>query len=206
MIAIIDYNSGNLFNVSKAFKSFGVDTVITKDEKDIRNASGIILPGVGAFGDAMQNLKMNGLDEIIKSEAKSGKNLLGICLGMQLLFDSGSEGGNTEGLSLIGGSVDKIETTLKIPHMGWNKLKFHTESPLFDGVCEGSYVYFVHSYHAKLKDKSNLIAYCDYGVGVTGAVQKDNVFGMQYHPEKSSDVGIKMLENFAKICKTGRIL
>jgi glutamine amidotransferase len=196
MIAIVDYNVGNLLSAQKAFDYLGQDTVVTADEKTLRGASAIVLPGVGAFPDAMDNLRSRGLDGIIKDEVRRGKPLLGICLGMQLLFDEGEEIRKTRGLGLVPGRVRLMKTPYKIPHMGWNALSFHTPNVLFDGVAEGSYVYFVHSFCADAGLEKDLTASCEYGERLTAAVCHENVLGTQFHPEKSSRAGLKMLENF----------
>ncbi len=204
MLAIIDYNAGNLFNVKKAFAHLGYDAEITSDPAVIHRAKGLILPGVGAFAAAYESLTSCGLDAVVKEEVAGGKPMLGICLGMQLFFDVGYEVEECPGLGLIGGAVKLLETKEKIPHMGWNSLVFERESPLFEGVAEGSYVYFVHSFAPVVKDKADLVAWCDYGMQVTAAVSHDNIYGVQFHPEKSSAVGMQILTNFAKIAKEGK--
>ena len=198
MIAIIDYGMGNLHSVSKAVERLGYKAVVTADAKEIMEADGAILPGVGAFGDAMQNLQNTGLDEVPKFYASSGKPLLGICLGMQLLFDESEEHGRHAGLGLLPGTVVRFRGDYKVPHMGWNKLDFRQTSPLFEGLAEG-HVYFVHSFHAKPQRESDLLATTDYHQNVTAIVGKDNVYGMQFHPEKSSDLGMKLLGNFLNL-------
>ncbi|WP_336790961.1 imidazole glycerol phosphate synthase subunit HisH [Paenibacillus sp. MMO-177] len=196
MIAIIDYGMGNLHSVSKAVERLGYEAVVTADPAVIAAADGAILPGVGAFGDAMENLRETKLDEVTKAYAASGKPLLGICLGMQLLFSQSEEHGVNEGLNLLPGKVIRFRGDYKVPHMGWNKLSFlQSESPLFKGLEEG-HVYFVHSFHAKPEVASDLLATTDYYQQVTAIVGRDNVYGMQFHPEKSSDLGIKLLGNF----------
>lgn len=201
MIAIVDYGVGNLFSLKSSFSAIGVDTIVTGDEKEIRNASKIILPGVGAFCDAAKKLNDTGLSDVIKDEAKSGKDIMGICLGMQLLLDRSFEFGCYEGLSLIPGDIcpisDFIPKDLKIPHIGWNALKFEGEkSEIFKYINEGDFVYFVHSYHANNCD--NIIATSDYGYPICAAVAKDNVFGCQFHPEKSGKVGLNILRAFCE--------
>ncbi|MBJ6360794.1 imidazole glycerol phosphate synthase subunit HisH [Paenibacillus sp. GCM10012307] len=195
MIAIIDYGMGNLYSVSKAVERLGYEAVVTADPQIILDADGAILPGVGAFGDAMQNLRNTGLDEVTRFYAESGKPLLGICLGMQLLFAHGEEYGDNEGLGLMAGRVVRFQGDYKVPHMGWNKLEFRQSSPLFNGLEEG-YVYFVHSYHVKPEHEDNLLATTDYYQDVTAIVGKGNVLGMQFHPEKSGDLGMQLLGNF----------
>lgn len=195
MIAIIDYGMGNLHSVSKAVERLGYEAFVTADAKEIMEADGAILPGVGAFGDAMQNLRNTGLDEVTRYYAASGKPLLGICLGMQLLFTQSEEYGVHQGLGLLPGTVIRFQGDFKIPHMGWNKLSFHQPSPLFAGLEEG-HVYFVHSFHAKPERESDLLATTDYNGQVTAIVGNGNVYGMQFHPEKSSDLGMSLLRNF----------
>lgn len=198
MISIIDYGMGNLRSVEKALQSLGFETIITSSEKEIKNSKGIILPGVGAFPKAMENLKKNNLDEILKEEVKSGKPLIGICLGMQLLFDSSDEVTFTKGLGFIEGHVKKFEISEKIPHMGWNDLKFNIPTPMLKDIKEGEFVYFVHSFYADMKDK-NLNAYTEYEIKVPAVVSNENVIGFQFHPEKSGNVGLRMLSNFKEL-------
>lgn len=198
MIAIIDYGMGNLHSVSKAVERLGYEAVLASDAQTILDADGAILPGVGAFGDAMQNLRNTGLDEVTKYYAGSGKPLLGICLGMQLLFTEGEEHGRNRGLDLLPGSIVRFQGDFKIPHMGWNRLEFRQASPLFEGLEEG-HVYFVHSFHAKPERESDLLATTDYHGPVTAIVGRDNVFGMQFHPEKSGELGVKLLGNFLRM-------
>ncbi|MCM3631404.1 imidazole glycerol phosphate synthase subunit HisH [Paenibacillus glycanilyticus] len=196
MIAIIDYGMGNLHSVSKAVERLGYEAAVTADPAVIAAADGAILPGVGAFGDAMENLRETKLDEATKAYAASGKPLMGICLGMQLLFSQSEEHGINEGLNLLPGKVIRFQGDYKVPHMGWNKLNFlKSDSPLFKGLEEG-HVYFVHSYHAKPEVASDLLATTDYHQQVTAIVGRDNVYGMQFHPEKSSELGMKLLGNF----------
>lgn len=195
MIGIIDYGAGNLFSVKNALDYLGLANCITDDPKELQKADGLILPGVGAFADAMGMLEKSGLIPTIKQEAER-KPLLGICLGMQLLFDKGLEFGVNEGIGLIDGTVEPIAAPgLKIPHMGWNSLRFHGECPLLKGVPEGAYVYFVHSFAAVTRE-INIAASCDYGGDVTALVQRGSVFGAQFHPEKSGEAGLTMLKNF----------
>lgn len=194
-IAIIDYGMGNLRSVQKAFESFGATCSITSDSKEILSSSGVILPGVGAFPDAMESIKKLGFDVAIKKAVDKKTPILGICLGMQLLFDSSSEIRDTKGLGLIKGNIEKFEVDLKIPHMGWNNLNIIKENALLEGVKNNSYVYFVHSYYAKLNEQ-NLNADTVYGIKVPAVVSSGNVFGTQFHPEKSGEPGIQMLKNF----------
>lgn len=204
MIAIIDYGVGNLFSLSSSLKSIGADAVITSDKDVITSSDKIILPGVGAFSDAAFKLRENGLDKIVVNEALSGKPLLGICLGMQMLFEKSFEYGEFDGLGLIKGNIvpmkGKIEPSLKVPHIGWNALKFSSEvSDLFKYINNGDCVYFVHSYYATDCDE-NVIATCEYLTQLTAAVQNKNIYGCQFHPEKSGKVGLNILKAF---CETG---
>ncbi len=195
MIAVIDYDAGNLFSVKNALDYLELPSVLTSDPAEIERADAVILPGVGAFGDAMDKLNRRGLTRLLREQAGK-KPLLGICLGMQVLFEKGFEFGEHEGLGLLPGSVERMAPDgLKIPHMGWNSLRFHNPSPLLAGVPEGSYVYFVHSFAART-DAENLCAVADYGMEVPALVAKGLVFGAQFHPEKSADVGLAILRNF----------
>ncbi len=198
MIAIIDYDMGNLHSVSKAVERLGFSAVITSDEQEIMAAEGAILPGVGAFGDAMDRLNESGLKDTVIQFAASGKPLLGICLGMQLLFTRSEEYGNHEGLGLLPGEVVRFQGDFKIPHMGWNQLSFKQASPLLEDLAEG-FVYFVHSFHVKPEQSSDLLAATDYYGPVTAIVGRDQVYGMQFHPEKSGQVGMQLLNNFLKL-------
>ncbi|MED0738756.1 imidazole glycerol phosphate synthase subunit HisH [Aneurinibacillus thermoaerophilus] len=206
MIAIIDYGMGNLHSVSKAVERLGYRYEFVSDVEALSHAEGAILPGVGAFGDAMKNLRERGLVEPIRDLAANGKPLLGICLGMQLLFDMSTEHGEHEGLGILPGRVERFQGDYKIPHMGWNRLTFLQANPIFAGVPEG-YVYFVHSYFLQptKENRSVLLATADYYQEVPAVVGKGNVYGMQFHPEKSGAVGMKLLENFTKMCKTARV-
>jgi len=202
MIAIIDYGAGNLKSVSKALEKLGSDAVITDDPEVISGCSAIILPGVGAFGAAMENIRKRDLDTCIKKNVAEGKLFLGICLGMQLMFDRSYEDGVWEGLGLFKGEIVKFDDpALKIPHMGWNRLKYGRMDRISDGVEEGEFVYFVHSYYAVPEDWNDVILYAEYGVRVPGVVRKGNVIGMQFHPEKSSHTGLKLLQNFLNEAK-----
>ena len=202
MIAIVDYGVGNLFSLRCSLQSLGLDTVVTSDPKVIRNAERVILPGVGAFGDAVDKLRATGLDHTVLEEAARGKPLLGICLGMQLLFEKGYEFGEHDGLGLLHGSVVPMQGTippeLKIPQMGWNALIRKRNHPLLREVKEGDCVYFVHSYYAADCDDS-LVAATEYGKELTALVAKDNVMGCQFHPEKSGNVGLKILRAFSSV-------
>ena len=202
MIAIVDYGVGNLFSLESSFAAIGKDVTVTGDPAVLREAERIVLPGVGAFGDAAEKLRQTGLDAAVKAEAAAGKPLLGICLGMQLLFDKSCEYGEHAGLGLIPGAVkpiaDVIPAHYKIPHIGWNALLFRNPSPLFRFIREGDCVYFVHSFAAFDCDES-VIAAAEYGAELTAAVQRANVFGCQFHPEKSGRVGLNMLKAFCEV-------
>lgn len=194
-IVIIDYGMGNLHSVSKAVEAVGAVPIVTADKKIIAAAEKIILPGVGAFGDCMKNLQATGLVPELIKHIKSGKGFLGICLGMQLLFESSEESSGVAGLGVFKGAVKRLTTEYKVPHMGWNRLKLKAASPL-TAAADGSYVYFVHSFHAVPKDSNIITAVCDYGTEITAAVGRDNIQALQFHPEKSGEVGLKMLQAF----------
>ncbi|CAM3769792.1 imidazole glycerol phosphate synthase subunit HisH [Cohnella lubricantis] len=198
MIAIIDYGMGNLHSVGKALERLGCEAAVTSKPEEILAADGAILPGVGAFGDAMSNLRDTGLDAVVKQYAASGKPLLGICLGMQLLFDESEEHGKHEGLGLLPGRVVRFQGSFKVPHMGWNELSFTQPSPLFEGL-EPGHVYFVHSYHALPERREDLLATTDYHRPVTAIVGRGSVYGMQFHPEKSGELGMALLGRFAAL-------
>ncbi len=201
MIAIVDYGVGNLFSLKSSFAAVGVEAVVTADEAVLRAADKIVLPGVGAFGDAAAKLRATGLDRLLVELANNGKPLLGICLGMQLLFDVSYEYGEHRGLGLIHGAIrpiaDVIPATYKIPHIGWNGLNFKCEHPLFRYLKEGDFVYFVHSYYATDCDDV-VLATAEYGAPLTAAVAKGNVYGCQFHPEKSGTVGLNILRAFCE--------
>lgn len=196
-IAIVDYGMGNLHSVNKAVERLGYEPLVTGEREEILAADGIILPGVGAFGDAMEQLRETSLDSVMKDAAESGKPLLGICLGMQLLFSRSEEHGKFEGLDILPGSVVRFTGgDYKVPHMGWNSLQFEKrEHPLFAGLEEG-HVYFVHSYHVLPEVQADLLAVTDYGQPVTAIVGRGSVYGMQFHPEKSGELGMSLLRNF----------
>lgn len=209
MIAVIDYGVGNLFSLLSSLNYVGLDTKLTNDIEEIKNAKGIILPGVGAFRDAIGNLEKYGLKETLISEAKKGKPFLGICLGMQMLFEKSYEYGEYEGLGLINGTVEEIKkyisknSDLKIPHMGWNSLAINDgfkDDKILKDVDNNEYVYYVHSYFAKT-DIKNIVAYSEYGTKIPGIVKNENVYGMQFHPEKSGDTGLKLLKNWGELIK-----
>ncbi|MBQ9762111.1 MAG: imidazole glycerol phosphate synthase subunit HisH [Oscillospiraceae bacterium] len=202
MVAIVDYGVGNLFSLECSLNAIGAQVTITADPEILKNADQIILPGVGAFEDAAKKLRSTGLDEVLKALAASGKPLLGICLGMQMLFEKSYEYGEHEGLGLIPGQVvpmaGVIPADYKIPHIGWNGLRFKKSSPLFANIADGDCVYFVHSYYATNCDE-NVIATAEYGPELTAAVAKNNVFGCQFHPEKSGKVGLAILKAFTEL-------
>ena len=201
MIAIVDYGIGNLRSVQKALEYLGLKGVITSEKETILNSQGIILPGVGAFPDAMDNLKTQGLDTVLRSAKELNKPILGICLGMQLLFDVSYEIRTCEGLGFIPGKIKKLYGGVKIPHMGWNSLNLVQDNPLIKGIKEGDYMYFVHSFYAEMGFKEDLIADCSYGIQVPAVVARGNVFGTQFHPEKSGNIGIQILKNFGELIK-----
>ncbi len=203
MIAIIDYDAGNIKSVEKALLSLGEDVVITRDADIILNADGVILPGVGAFGDAMSKLHAYGLVDVIKKCVKKEVPFLGICLGLQLLFESSEESPGVEGLHILDGKIVKIpaENGLKVPHIGWNDMSFPNKGRLFEGISEGAYVYFVHSFYLQAEDEGIVTAATKYGAHIHASVEKGQVFACQFHPEKSSDVGMKILQNFVKVTK-----
>ena len=205
MIALIDYDAGNMKSVEKALQLLGQETVVTRDPDEIYRADGVILPGVGSFGDAMENLRRFGLVEVIRRVTEQGTPFLGICLGLQLLFESSEESPGVEGLGLLPGKILRIPAGegRKIPHMGWNDITFPHPGRLFAGVAEHSYVYFVHSYYLKAEDPSIVTAVTRYGTGIHASVEKGNLFACQFHPEKSSDVGLQILKNFAAVCAEG---
>ena len=202
MIAVVDYGVGNLKNVYTALKKLDLDVIITSDLYKIDDADAIVLPGVGAFKDAMDNLVKYDLISSLEKTVKKGKPLLGICLGMQLLFEKSYEDGSWDGLGFLQGEVVRFSNDVKVPHMGWNSLCKNKDHKLISNIEEGEYVYFVHSYYAQTERfEEDVILYSDYGVKVPAVVAKDNVYGMQFHPEKSSTTGIKLLENFKELIK-----
>lgn len=200
MIAIIDYDAGNLKSVKKALQYLGEEAVITRDRQELHKADKVILPGVGAFGDAMEKLHRYELVDTIHEIVAKKTPFLGICLGLQLLFEGSDEGMGVEGLGILRGEILRIpDTGLKIPHIGWNSLKIKDNATLFKGIADNSYVYFVHSYYLKAKDESVVKATTEYSTCIHASVEKENVFGCQFHPEKSGDVGLKILKNFAAL-------
>ena len=201
MIAIIDYDAGNLKSVEKALVSLGEETIITRNFSEILGADKVILPGVGAFGDAMAQLKKYELDKVIHEVVQKETPLLGICLGLQLMFESSEETPGVAGLHILDGQIRRIPDAegIKIPHIGWNSLDFPKEGRLFKGIANQAYVYFVHSYYLKAKEESIVKASTEYGCHIHASVEKDNIFACQFHPEKSGDVGLKILSNFAAL-------
>ena len=205
MIAIIDYDAGNIRSVEKAFVSLGEDVTVTRDADVLRNADKVVLPGVGNFGDCMQNLERFGLVPVIREITSGGKPFLGICVGLQLLFEESEESPGVKGLGILKGRILRIpdRDNLKIPHMGWNSIHLIRQNGsgrLFRGIPEQSYVYFVHSYYLKAADEGIVTATTEYGVTIHASVEKGNVFATQFHPEKSSDTGLAILKNFAELC------
>jgi glutamine amidotransferase len=203
MIALVDYGMGNLRSVEKALTRVGGDVRIVSTPGEVAGAEALVLPGVGAFGDCMRNLEADGLDGAVREFVASGRPFLGICLGLQMLFESGEESPGVAGLGLLPGSVPRFEVTgLKVPHMGWNRIRTRRPGcPLLDGVADGSYVYFVHSYYCRPSDKSVVCGTTDYGLEFCSMVWRGNVYATQFHPEKSQGVGLRMLENFVKLAK-----
>lgn len=202
MIAVVDYGVGNLFSLTCSLSAVGAEAVVTSDAGEIARADGVILPGVGAFGDACGKLRSSGLESVVKDVAASGRPLLGICLGMQMLFERSLEYGVHDGLGLLRGEVVpfRLPSEYKIPHMGWNSLRFVKDSPLLRYVREGEYVYYVHSYYAS-ECEDSIAAASEYGgITVPGLVGRDNVFGTQFHPEKSGAVGLNILRAFNELC------
>ena len=201
MIAIIDYNAGNLKSVEKALHFLGQECVVTRDFHEIEQADKVILPGVGAFGDAMGQLKKYELDKVIREVTQKGTPFLGICLGLQLLFEGSDESQGVEGLDILDGAIKRIpdQPGLKIPHIGWNSLNLQNNGRLFAGLEEHPYVYFVHSYYLQAEDEQIVKATTEYSTTIHASVEKDNIFACQFHPEKSGDVGLAILKNFAQL-------
>jgi glutamine amidotransferase len=201
MIAIIDYDAGNIKSVEKALQTIGETAVLTRNSEVLKSADHVILPGVGSFGDAMDKIRAYHLEEVICEIAKSGIPFLGICLGMQVMFESSEESPGVAGLGLLKGKILRFpgRNDLKIPHMGWNSLRLSGDGKLFENLSDNSYAYFVHSYYLKAEEKEIVKATAEYGIPFDASVQKGNLFGCQFHPEKSSDIGLAILKNFTKI-------
>lgn len=201
MVAVIDYDAGNIKSVEKAVSALGEEAVVTRNGEIILGADHVILPGVGSFGDAMEKIHSYHLAEVIKKVAAKGTPFLGICLGLQLLFESSEESEGIDGLGVLPGRIVRLpdDCGLKIPHIGWNSLTYPNAGRLFQGILENAYVYFVHSYYLQAKDPEIVTAVTEYGTNIHASVEKDNVFACQFHPEKSSDVGMRILHNFLRI-------
>ena len=206
MVAIIDYDAGNIRSVEKAVSLLGEDVKVTRERGEILSADHIILPGVGAFGDAMEKLRSYGLTEVIEEAVGEGIPFLGICLGLQLLFESSEESEGVKGLGILPGRIVRLPEApgLKIPHIGWNSLRYPNRGRLFAGIPEESYVYFVHSYYLQAREEEIVTATTEYGACIHASVEKDNIFACQFHPEKSSEVGLHILRNFLEIRSVGR--
>lgn len=199
MIAIIDYGAGNIKSLQSALTKVNMASCLTSDRQMITDSQAIILPGVGAFKDAIAALNELGLAEILRKEAAASKPILGICLGMQLFYEKSYEAGVWDGLALLDGAVKRIEGSVKVPHMGWNTLSHHLQHPLLTGIGESAYVYFVHSYYVAGGRDDALISSCEYGMQIPAIVQQDNIIGMQFHPEKSGTIGLQLLKNFGEL-------
>ncbi|HAQ52783.1 MAG TPA: imidazole glycerol phosphate synthase subunit HisH [Lachnospiraceae bacterium] len=201
MVAIIDYNAGNLKSVQKAFDYIGKKAICTRDYHDILNADRVVLPGVGSFEYAINELRKYELDKAIYEVCEKNIPFLGVCLGLQLLFERSMESPDVKGLSLLEGEIVRFpdDNNLKVPHIGWNSLELHNDGRLFRGIDDGAFVYFVHSYYLRARNEEIVTASCDYGVNVHASIEKDNIFACQFHPEKSSTIGLKILENFTEI-------
>lgn len=197
-IAIVDYGVGNLYSISNALQYLGLKAQVTGDAAELERSDSIILPGVGAFPDAAEKLSATGLDRVLRAQSAK-KPILGICLGMQLLFHGSDEVRPSKGLGLISGWVDRIQTDRKLPHIGWNSLTFENNSPIFKGLSDGVYVYFVHSFCGLVQHQEHVTARTDYGTSIVAAVGRENVFGCQFHPEKSGEVGLQILRNFGDL-------
>jgi glutamine amidotransferase len=198
-VAIIDYGVGNLRSVEKAFAATGCEAVVSGDESVLRTADKLVLPGVGAFGACMKALRERGCDRLVRERVEAGTPLLGVCVGMQLLFEESDEFGATPGLGLLPGRVRRFGEELVVPHVGWNRIDQVGDNPMFEGVANGSFFYFVHSYYCEPEDKSVVAGETEYGVKYASAVAKANICGVQFHPEKSQDAGLRLLKNFARL-------
>ncbi len=201
MIAIVDYGMGNLRSVTNAFARLGASIIVTRDKGAIEKAAAIVLPGVGAFGKCMENLKQFDLLDVIRVHIDKGKPYLGICLGMQMLFESSEEAPGVEGLALVKGSVKRFQTQLKVPHMGWNQVQQAKESAIFKGISQGEHFYFVHSFYPEPAEEEVVASRTDYGSVFASSVERENVFACQFHPEKSQKVGLRLLQNFITLCE-----
>jgi glutamine amidotransferase len=199
MIAIIDYGVGNLRSVEKAFAATGCEAIVSSDEKDLRAARKLVLPGVGAFGACMRALSERGFDRLVSERVREGTPLLGVCVGMQMLFEESEEFGSTPGLALLPGRVRRFSDELVVPHVGWNRIQQRQSHALFDDVADGSFFYFVHSYYCEPADQSVVAGETEYGLSYASVVAKDSVCGVQFHPEKSQDAGLRLLRNFARL-------
>lgn len=200
-IGIADYGVGNIYSLRNALESLEIETVVSKEAKVLDNCAGVVLPGVGAFADAISNMKAQGLDEAVMNQAAKGKLILGICLGMQILFDYSTEGGEYKGLGLLKGWVDRVPEDVKVPHMGWNTLKLQGEHKVLHGIKDGDYVYYVHSYYVRGADGSDVWALSSYGVDIPAVAGRGNIIGMQFHPEKSGETGLRILKNVKELIK-----
>jgi glutamine amidotransferase len=201
VIAVVDVCSGNLRSVERALAKVGADVVVTRDAEVVRRADKLVVPGQGAFGVFMHGLRERGLGDVLREAIAGGRPFLGICLGMQILFDESEEQGPCAGLGVIAGRVERLRPTdprIKVPHIGWNQVAFHGSDPLLDGIADGAYLYFDHSYHVVPADRSLVTLDADHGVRLTAAIRRDNVFACQFHPEKSQHVGLRMLRNFVE--------
>ena len=197
-VAIIDYGVGNLRSVEKAFAATGCEAIVTADENDLRSAQRLVLPGVGAFGACMKALSERGFDRLVREKAREGTPLLGVCVGMQLLFDESDEFGATSGLGLLRGRVRRFENDLVVPHVGWNRIYQKRSHALFEGIADGSFCYFVHSFYCEPADDGIVAGETEYGARYASVVARENIYGVQFHPEKSQDVGLRMLRNFGQ--------
>jgi glutamine amidotransferase len=198
-VAIVDYGVGNLRSVEKAFVAVGHTANVTSDEKELRKAKRLVLPGVGAFGACMSALRVHGLVELVLERAREGTPLLGVCVGMQMLFDESDEFGKTSGLGVVPGHVRRFSSDLVVPQVGWNRIHHRQSHPLFSGVQDDSFCYFVHSYYCEPEDDEVVVGSTEYGINYASVISKENVYGVQFHPEKSQAVGLRMLANFARI-------
>lgn len=207
MIAIIDYDAGNIKSVQKALEYLGEEAVITDNYSEIMHSQGVILPGVGSYGDAMRKLRDRGLDSVIYEYVQSGRPFLGICLGLQLLFKYSEESPGVEGLGLLDGRITRIPSndSLKVPQIGWNSISINPDSRLLSGIDNMSYVYFVHSYYLQAEKRSDVAATTEYGISIDAAVERGNIMATQFHPEKSSDVGLNILRNYIKMTRQENI-